>query len=91
VTAAVQGPVPEEGGFLGPIASALDPIDSPREAIPGALLAMALVAVFLLTLASMPPFVRSSRAGAMLVHMRGSIAVTGGAALLIAFGTYLLL
>jgi hypothetical protein len=91
VTAPVQGPVPEDAGLLGPIGAAFDPVDSPREAIPGALFAMAALSVFLLALASMPPPVRDSRAGAMLVHKRGSIALTGGAALLLAIATYVLL
>lgn len=90
-SAAVQGRVPEEGRFLAPIAAALNPVDSAREAIPGALFAMALLAILLLTLASMPPPLRHSRAGAMLVHKRGSIALAGGAALVTALGTYFLL
>jgi hypothetical protein len=91
VTAAVQGPVPEDGGFLAPIGAAFDPVDSPEEAIPGALFAMALLAIFLLATASMPSPVRTSRAGAMLVHKRGSIAMAGGAALAMAVVSYFLL
>jgi hypothetical protein len=89
-SAAVQGPLPEDGGFLGPIGATVGALDDPR-AIPGALFAMALLAVFLLTLASMPTPVRTSRAGAMLVHKRGSITFAGCAALALAVGTYLLL
>jgi hypothetical protein len=91
VTASVHGPVPEDAGFLAPIATALDAVDSAREAIPSALFAMAVLAILLLTLASMPPPVRYSRAGAMLVHKRGSIGLAGGAALITAVTTYLLL
>jgi hypothetical protein len=90
-TASVLGPVPEDGGFLAPIGAAFDPVDSVREAIPSALFAMATLAILLLTLASMPPPLRYSRAGAMLVHKRGSVAVAGGAALVTAVATYLLL
>jgi hypothetical protein len=91
VTASVHGPVPEDAGFLAPVAAALDPVDSAREAIPSALFAMAVLAILLLTVASMPPPLRHSRAGAMLVHKRGSIALAGGAALVTALATYLLL
>jgi hypothetical protein len=91
VTASVQGPVPEDAGFLRPIAAAFDPVDSPEEAVPGALFAMAALAVFLLAVASMPQPLRGSRGGAMLVHKRGSIALAGGAALVMALATYLLL
>lgn len=88
VTASVRGPVPEDGGFLAPIGAAFS---DPQQVIPGALLAMAAMAVFLLGIASMPPPIRSSRTGAMLVHKRGSIALAGGASLAMAAGTYLLL
>jgi hypothetical protein len=90
-SAPVHGPVPEDGGFLAPVAAAFDTVDSAREAIPSALFAMAVLAILLLTVASMPPPLRYSRAGAMLVHKRGSIAVAGGAALVTAVATYLLL
>jgi hypothetical protein len=62
-----------------------------RFVIPPALLALALLAVLLLGLASAPLPARASRSGAMLVHMRGSIAVAGIGALVLAIGTYLLL
>jgi hypothetical protein len=42
-------------------------------------------------LASVPLPARASQTGAMLVHMRGSIALTGLAALVMAIATYLLL
>jgi hypothetical protein len=91
VTASVHGPVPEGAGFLAPVAAALDTVDSAREAIPSALFAMAVLAILLLTVASMPPPLRYSRAGAMLVHKRGSITLAGGGALVTALATYLLL
>jgi hypothetical protein len=52
---------------------------------------MAALAVLLLGLASLPQPAVGSRAGAMLVHNRGSIAVAGLAALTMAVATYLLL
>jgi hypothetical protein len=52
---------------------------------------MAALAVLLLAVAAMPQPVVGSRAGAMLVHKRGSIAVAGTAALAMAVATYLLL
>jgi hypothetical protein len=91
VSASVQGPVPEDGGFLAPLGAALNSLDDPAKAIPGALFAMALLAVFLLTLASTPLPVRTSRTSAMLIHKRGSIAAAGVAALGMAIATYLLL
>jgi hypothetical protein len=91
VTASVQGPVPEDAGFLGPIGTALSSLESARDALPRALFALALLAVLLLGLASMPLPARASRTGAMLVHMRGSIAVAGVGALVLAVATYLFL
>ena len=90
VTDPVQGPAPEGTGFFGPIGSALT-LDLPAEAIPPGLFAMAALAILLLALSSAPIPVRTSRTGAMLVHMRGSIAVAGMAALTMALGTYFLL
>jgi hypothetical protein len=52
---------------------------------------MAALAILLLALASAPVPARTSRTGAMLVHMRGSIAVAGMAALMMSLGTYFLL
>jgi hypothetical protein len=91
VSASVQGPAPEDGGFLGPLSAALGSLDDPAKAIPGGLFAMAALAVFLLSLASMPMPLRTSRAGATLVHKRGSIAAAGIAALGMAIATYFLL
>jgi hypothetical protein len=88
VAVAVQGPLPEDEGFLS---GALGTLDDPGRAIPGALLAMAALAVFLFGLASMPPPVRTSWPGAVLVHKRASIASAGSAALVMAVATYLLL
>jgi hypothetical protein len=87
----VQGPVPEGAGFFGPIGSGFNALDIPTEVIPPALLAMAALAILLFAVASAPVPARTSRAGATLVHMRGSIAVAGTAALMMALGTYLLL
>lgn len=87
----VQGPVPEGAGFFGPMGSAFNALDLPAEVIPPALFAMAALAILLLALASAPLPARTSRAGATLVHMRGSIAFAGMAALMMALGTYLLL
>jgi hypothetical protein len=87
----VQGPVPEGAGSFGPIGSAFNALDVPTEVIPPALLAMAALAILFFALASAPVPARASRTGATLVHMRGSIAVAGTAALMMALGTYLLL
>lgn len=86
MTASVQGNPEEEAGFLAPVAAALD-----RPGLPGALFAMAALAAILLAVAAMPAPVRTSRAGAMLVHKRGSIALAGAGAFVMALGTYLLL
>jgi hypothetical protein len=91
VSAPVHGSVPEDGGFLAPIAAALTPVDSAREAIPSALFAMTVLAIVLLAFASLSPPVRLSRAGAMLEHKRGSVAVAGAGFLVTAVATYLLL
>jgi hypothetical protein len=89
VTASVQGEPEEDAGFLAPVAAALERLDEP--ALPGALFAMAALAAMLLAVAAMPAPVRTSRAGAMLVHKRGSIALAGVGALVMALTTYLLL
>jgi hypothetical protein len=86
----VQGPVPEDAGFFGPIGSSPGTLDIPRDVIPAALLAMAVLAIVLFALASVPLPAGASRTGAMLVHMRGSIALAGLAALAMAIATYLL-
>jgi hypothetical protein len=87
--APVHGEPPEDAGLgvFGPIGA----LSIPAEAVPAALLAMAALAVLLLALASFPPPARTSPTGAMLVHMRGSIALTGVAALAMAITTYVLL
>lgn len=74
--------------MFGPIGSALS---IPADVIPPALFAMAALAILLFMLASVPLPARASQTGAMLVHMRGSIALTGLAALVMAIATYLLL
>jgi hypothetical protein len=90
VASVVQGKPAEDAGFgvFGPIGGALS---IPADVIPAALLAMAALAVLLFGLAALPLPARASPTGALLVHMRGSIALTGTAALAIAFATYLLL
>lgn len=90
VTASARRPVRENDlSFFGPIGAGLGTLDN--AAIPTALFAMALLAVFLLGLASMPLPLRASWAGAMLVHQRGAIALAGAGALAVAVATYLLL
>lgn len=90
-TVAVQGPVPEDAGFFGPVAGALSNLGIPRDVIPPALFAMAALAILLLAMASAPLPARTSRTSATLVHMRGSIALAGLAALTMAVATYFLL
>ncbi len=75
--------------MFAPVATALEKLSEPG--LPGALFAMAGLAAFLLAVAAMPAPVRTSRAGATLVHKRGSIAVAGTAAFVMAVATYLLL
>lgn len=75
----------------GPLFKAVGTVEDAARAIPPALFAMAALAVLLLALASMPQFGAPTRAGAMLVHKRASIAMAGGAALLTAIATYLVL
>jgi hypothetical protein len=89
--AAVQGPLPEDAGFFAPIGTAVGTLDGPADVIPPALFAMSLLAILLLGLASIPLPARASRTSAMLVHMRGSIALAGTAALMMAVATYFLL
>jgi hypothetical protein len=72
-------------------ARAVGALEAASQAIPSALFAMAALAVLLLAIAAMPQPVVGSRAGAMLVHKRGSIAMAGAAALAMAVATYLLL
>jgi hypothetical protein len=86
------------GGLLdadGPIGAqlgrAVGTVEEAARSIPPALFAMAALAVLLLAIASMPQIGGSSRASALLVHRRASITVAGGAALLTAIATYLLL
>jgi hypothetical protein len=87
----VHGRPAEGAGVFGPIGTAFNALDVPREVVPAALFAMAALAILLLGLASAPLPARTSRTGAMLVHMRGSIALAGTGALLLAVGTYLVL
>lgn len=87
----VQGRPAEGAGFFGPIGTAFNALDVPREVVPTALFAMAALAILLLGLASAPIPARTSRTGAMIVHMRGSIGLAGTAALLMAVASYFLL
>jgi hypothetical protein len=87
----VQGE-PEEGAgpaVFGPIGTALSSVDG-HDVIPTALVALATFALLLFGLAS-APFPARARTGAMLVHMRGSIALAGAAALAIAVATFVVL
>jgi hypothetical protein len=86
----VQGePEEEAGAVFGPLGAALGGVET-RDVIPSALLALATFALLLFALAS-APFPARARTGAMLVHMRGSIVLAGGAALAIAVATFVLL
>lgn len=87
----VQGTPPESPGFFGPIGSAFNALNVRDEVVPAALIAMAALAILLLTLASAPLPARTSKTGAMLVHMRGSMAAAGTSALLLSLAMYLLL
>ena len=86
-----SGLLQPNGPIREPISRATDAIGDAARAIPPALIAMAGLAVLLLALAAMPPPLANSRTGATLVHKRGSIAVSGAAALAVAVVTYLLL
>jgi hypothetical protein len=91
VTASEHPREPDEGAFSAPVTAAVRTLNDAAKGIPPALFAMAALAVLLLGVASMPQPIRTSRAGAMLVHKRGSIALAGAAALAMAIATYLLL
>jgi hypothetical protein len=86
----VQG-VPEEGagpGVFGPIGS-LSSVDGPRNAIPSVLVAAATLALLLFGLAvAVFPV---ARAGAVLLHLRGSNVLAGATALAIAVVVFVLL
>jgi hypothetical protein len=75
----------------GPLGAAVGTIRSAAEAVPPVLYALAALAVALLALAAMPQPVRASRAGAALVHHRGSLALAGIGVLITAVLTFALL
>jgi hypothetical protein len=82
----------DAGGPIGrPLGRAAGTIEDAARTVPPALFAMAALAVLLLAVASMPQIGGPSRATALLVHRRASIAVAGGAALLTAIATYVAL
>jgi hypothetical protein len=80
-----------DGLIGGPLTSAADTVREAARKVPPALFAIVALAVLLLAIASMPQIGGPSRAGAMLVHKRASIATAGGAALMMAIAAYLLL
>jgi hypothetical protein len=80
-----------DGPIGQPLGQAAGTIENAARSIPPALFAMVALAVLLLALASMPQIGGPSRASALLVHRRASITVAGGAALVTAIATYLLL
>jgi hypothetical protein len=91
-TRAARGGLLDADGPIGrPLGQAAGTIEDAARSIPPALFAMAAIAVLLLAIASMPQIGGPSRASALLVHRRVSIAVSGGAALLTAIATYLVL
>jgi hypothetical protein len=86
-----SGLVEAEGPIRRPLRKAAGTLVETARAIPSALFAMAILAVCLLAVASLPQFGSTSRAAAMLVHKRASLAAAGGATLLTAVTTYVLL
>lgn len=75
----------------GPLGAALGAIEAAADAVPPALLALALLAVLLLAVAAMPQPVRASLAGAALVHHRGTVALAGVGVLVAAVLSFALL
>jgi hypothetical protein len=61
----------------GALGATLDTLRAAAVAVPPALFALALLAVLLLSIAAMPQPLRSSWAGAAIVHHRGTIAIAG--------------
>jgi hypothetical protein len=91
-TGSARGGLLDADGPIGrPLGQAAGTLQEAARTIPPALFVMAALAVLLLALASMPQIGGPSRASAMLVHRRASIAVAGGGALLTAIATYLVL
>ncbi len=74
-----------------PLDISLGTLRSAAEAVPAALYALAALAVLLLAVAAMPQPMRTSFAGAALVHHRGTIALAGVAVLVAAIVSFGLL
>jgi hypothetical protein len=88
----VQG-APEEHagpGVFGPIGSALSSVDGPRNTMRSALVAAAMLVLLLLGLVAAAFPVRAT-AGAVLLHLRGSHVLVGGAVLAIAVAVFVFL
>jgi len=75
----------------GPFAAAAETFQSAADAVPPVLFALALLAVLLLAMAATPQPVRASRAGATLVHHRGTLALAGVGVLVAAVLSFMLL
>jgi hypothetical protein len=86
-----SGLLEADGPIARPLGNTAETLVEAARRIPLSLYAMAAVAVLLLAVASMPQFGGSSRAGAMLVQKRASLAAAGGAFLLTAIVTYVVL
>jgi hypothetical protein len=80
----------EDEALGGPLAAAVETLQSAAEAVPPVLFALALLAVLLLGVAAMPQPMRASRASAALVHHRGTIALAGVGVLMAAISFSLL-
>lgn len=77
-TSSTRRPYEDEStGPLGTAVESIQAIQAAAEAVPPILFALAALAIMLLALAAMPRPVRASRAGAALVHHRGTLALTG--------------
>jgi hypothetical protein len=66
----------------GPIGAALGTLRAAADAVPPVFFAFAALAMLLLGVASMPQPLGTSRAGALLVHHRGTIALAGAGVLI---------
>jgi hypothetical protein len=80
----------EDEALGGPLAAAVETLQSAAEAVPPVLFALALLAVLLLGVAAMPQPMRASRASAALVHHRGTLALAGVGVLMAAISFSLL-
>jgi len=68
---------PDGNSQSGPVATAAEKVRAVAQAVPPAVFALALLAALLLAVAAMPQPVRTSRAGATLVHHRATVALMG--------------